>query len=136
MVLVPKFLPWRPLLVLTGSSEYTVNTATGQITDHRDTWDALADNSYFSVSLSTFGTGKTVAETSGFKLQFATPLGRVLRCPHAEDATKVDSHWVRVVPLTLHPSRTAAGGPRTGAAVTDDRAADAQPGDTTTEMKS
>jgi hypothetical protein len=50
MVLKPKFVPWRPALTLTGTSDYAVNTATGQITSHIDTWDALADNSYLSVS--------------------------------------------------------------------------------------
>jgi hypothetical protein len=49
MVLKPKFVPWRPSLVLTGASVYRVNTATGQITDHVDTWDALSDNSYLSL---------------------------------------------------------------------------------------
>ena len=50
MVLKPKFVPWRPALTLTGTSDYAVNTATGQITSHVDTWDALSDNSYLSVS--------------------------------------------------------------------------------------
>jgi hypothetical protein len=50
MVLKPKFVPWRPALTLTGTSDYAVNTATGQITSHLDTWDALSDNSYLSVS--------------------------------------------------------------------------------------
>lgn len=52
MILKPKFVPWRPSLTLTGTSEYTVNTATGQITSHVDTWDALSDNSYLSVGCS------------------------------------------------------------------------------------
>ena len=56
MVLKPKFVPWRPALTLTGTSDYAVNTATGQITSHIDTWDALSDNSYLSVSR--FATGQ------------------------------------------------------------------------------
>jgi hypothetical protein len=50
MVLKPKFVPWRPSLTLTGTSDYTVDTATGQITSHIDTWDAISDNTYLSVS--------------------------------------------------------------------------------------
>lgn len=50
MVLKPKFVAWRPSLTLTGTSDYAVNTATGQITSHVDTWDALSDNSYLSAS--------------------------------------------------------------------------------------
>lgn len=42
-------LPWRPDLVFTGRSIYTINPETGIIVSHRDVWDALSNNKYLSL---------------------------------------------------------------------------------------
>ena len=49
MRLRQKLLPWRPALVFTGRSYYTVETATGRLAAQTDVWDAIKDNSYLSV---------------------------------------------------------------------------------------
>lgn len=49
MILRAKALPWRPAVTITGRSIYSVDTAAGAITSHREEWDALADNSFLSL---------------------------------------------------------------------------------------
>lgn len=44
-----KLLPWRPALVFTGQSYYTVDAATGRLASQVDVWDAIKNNSYLSV---------------------------------------------------------------------------------------
>ena len=51
MVLRAKYLPWRPSVTITGRAFYSVDTAAGEVMSHREDWDALSDNSYFSASL-------------------------------------------------------------------------------------
>lgn len=48
MRLRQKLLPWRPALVFTGRSYYTVESATGRLATQTDVWDAIKDNSYLS----------------------------------------------------------------------------------------
>ncbi|KAK9834183.1 hypothetical protein WJX81_006360 [Elliptochloris bilobata] len=49
MRLQQKLLPWRPALVFTGRSCYTVESASGRLATQTDVWDAIKDNSYLSV---------------------------------------------------------------------------------------
>ena len=49
MDLQPKLLPWRPHVIVTGRSFYSVDAATGKLASQRDTWDAVSDNDYLSV---------------------------------------------------------------------------------------
>ena len=48
MRLRQKLLPWRPALVFTGRSYYTVESASGRLSTQTDVWDAIKDNSYLS----------------------------------------------------------------------------------------
>lgn len=43
-----KLLPWQPELVFTGLSIYGINPATGRFKSHKDVWDSIQDNAYFS----------------------------------------------------------------------------------------
>eukprot|EP00798_Chlamydomonas_sp_ICE-L_P010400 gene10400-8347_t len=42
-------LPWKPTLSFTGDTKYTVDSDTGTILAHIDTWDALQENKYLSM---------------------------------------------------------------------------------------
>jgi hypothetical protein len=39
-------LPWRPTVLISGRSYYTVDPASGLITQHKDVWDALDNNQF------------------------------------------------------------------------------------------
>lgn len=43
-----KLLPWQPEVVFTGLSIYGINPRTGRFKSHRDVWDSIQDNAYFS----------------------------------------------------------------------------------------
>jgi hypothetical protein len=49
MRLQQKLLPWRPPLVFTGRSFYTVDALTGRLATQSDVWDAVEDNKFLSV---------------------------------------------------------------------------------------
>ena len=49
MDLESKLLPWRPHVIVTGQSFYSIDSATGKIAAQRDTWDSVSDNNYVSV---------------------------------------------------------------------------------------
>ena len=49
MDLESKILPWRPHVIVTGQSFYSIDSATGKIAAQRDTWDSVSDNNYLSV---------------------------------------------------------------------------------------
>lgn len=49
MDLQSKLLPWRPHIVVTGQSFYTVDSITGKLAAQRDTWDSISDNNHLSV---------------------------------------------------------------------------------------
>ena len=51
MTLVPKLVPWRPRLAITGRSLYCVEASTGRIAGRRDMWDAVKNNAFLSVGL-------------------------------------------------------------------------------------
>lgn len=44
-----KVLPWRPEILVSGQSFYTVDPTSGRLTSQRDVWDSLHDNKYLSV---------------------------------------------------------------------------------------
>jgi hypothetical protein len=46
MVLQVWELPWRPTVLISGRSYYTVDPASGLITQHKDVWDAVDNNTY------------------------------------------------------------------------------------------
>jgi hypothetical protein len=39
-------LPWRPTVLISGRSYYTVDLVSGLITQHKDVWDALDNNQF------------------------------------------------------------------------------------------
>lgn len=39
-------LPWRPTVLISGRSYYTVDPVSGLITQHKDVWDALDNNQF------------------------------------------------------------------------------------------
>ena len=53
MRLKQKLLPWRPALVFTGQSFYSVDAVSGRLASQTDVWDAIKNNSYPSVRAQT-----------------------------------------------------------------------------------
>ncbi|GBG83837.1 hypothetical protein CBR_g37636 [Chara braunii] len=42
-------LPWRPVVVFTGRSIYNINPVSGKFCGHRDVWDSISNQEYFSI---------------------------------------------------------------------------------------
>lgn len=68
MVLRSKALPWRPAVTVTGSTFYSVDTASGSIMSHREEWDAIENQSYPSLE------GLTYVARSLAKIQLTPEL--------------------------------------------------------------
>jgi len=44
-----KAFPWKPRLLFTGTTKYTINPQSGLVTRHEDTWDSIDDNNPVSL---------------------------------------------------------------------------------------
>ncbi|GBF95132.1 hypothetical protein Rsub_07716 [Raphidocelis subcapitata] len=100
-------LPWRPTAVFTGRSKYVVDASSGLITSHRDTWDAVADNSFPSLEALAV-LMRQALDLTQIPKDLETPKYSVVRAGRGYEVRRMEGFLVADAPMA------AGAGPASG----------------------